>query len=252
MTEYDAYLFDLQGYLLIENALSPDQVGQLNAVLDRRIVDAGVADAPTHRFLDLLTWGQPYLDLIDQPTVLPYLEALMGPKVRLDHLYLDIIRAGLGPIGSRLHGGGASFDPTQYYRFDGDGMHCGLTAVAYNLRDVGRNDGGFGCVPGSHKSNLPFPADHCDMSTQVPSFVSRVTGPAGTAIVFTEALTHGTLPWTGAGERRTIFYKYSPHFVSWSANYPTVTDYPGLTERQEAMLEPPNARYLNRHPDRGI
>jgi hypothetical protein len=73
-----------------------------------------------------------------------------------------------------------------------------------------------------------------------------VTGPAGTAVIFTEALTHGTLPWRGKGERRTLFYKFSPHPISWSARYYNAEQYEGLTERQRAILEAPNARYRNR------
>ena len=45
-------------------------------------------------------------------------------------------------------------------------------------------------------------------------------------------MTHGTLPWRGAGERRTIFYKYSPHASSWAATYYDPDRYPGLTVRQ--------------------
>lgn len=33
----------------------------------------------------------------------------------------------------------------------------------------------------------------------------------GDALIFTEHLTHGTLPWSGEGERRTIFFKYTQH-----------------------------------------
>ena len=33
----------------------------------------------------------------------------------------------------------------------------------------------------------------------------------------TEALTHQTMPWTGAGERRTVFFKYSPKALTWSS-----------------------------------
>ena len=60
--------------------------------------------------------------------------------------------------------------------------------------------------------------------------------------VFTEALTHGTLPWLGT-ERRTLFYKYSPCTLSWARDYYDASRYSGLTERQQAILEAPNARY---------
>ena len=76
--------------------------------------------------------------------------------------------------------------------------------------------------------------------------VTAVPGPAATAVIFTEALTHGALPWLGADERRTVFFKFSPHPVSWAAGYFNETDYPDLTERQREVLEPPNARYGSR------
>jgi hypothetical protein len=62
--------------------------------------------------------------------------------------------------------------------------------------------------------------------------VTPVTGPAGTAIIFTEAISHGTLPWRGAGERRTVFLKYNPYAIAWSVRFYDRDGYPGLTPRQ--------------------
>jgi len=245
MTEQERYLFDLQGFLAVPDALSPAQVEALNAMMDERLEREVPLEANTHRFGRLLEWGGPYLELIDNPRVMPYLEALLGPKLRLDHEYADVIRSGKGPIGTRLHGGAAPFHPTFYYRWENGAMHNGLTVVAYNLRDVDPGDGGFAAVPGSHKSNLPFPDEWKELDAQQP-FVQAVTGKAGTAIFFTEALTHGTLPWKAKHERRTLFYKYSPHALSWAARYYRASDYEGLTDGQRALLEPPNARYPGR------
>ena len=249
MNDEERYLFDLKGYLAVPNALSQEQVGRLNSVLDEHIAAECPADMRTHRFGPLLEWGDDYRDLIDNPSITPYLSELLGDDFRLDHVYLDVIRSGKGPIGTRLHGGAVPFNPTHYFRFEGGQMHNGLSVVAYNLKDVGPMDGGFGCVPGSHKSNYSFPDEWKEMEEPGP-LVERVTGPAGTAIIFTEALTHGTLPWAGADERRTVFFKYSPHPVSWSAEYFDLDDYPGLTDAQRGILEGPNARYRGRN--RGI
>ncbi|MDQ3814421.1 MAG: phytanoyl-CoA dioxygenase family protein [Armatimonadota bacterium] len=242
MNEQEHYLFDLQGFLVVPDALSPEQVSELNAVMDAHIAAETEAGMTTHRFGRLLRWGSSYVDLIDNPRIVPYLEALLGPKFRLDHDYADVIRSGKGPIGTSLHGGASPFDPAQYYHFRDGRMYNGLTVVAYNLKDVHPGDGGFACVPGSHKSNFRFPNEWRDLENLHPC-VRCVTGAAGTAIIFTEALTHGTLPWHGQDERRTIFLKYSPHPLSWSARYYDADDYDGLTERQRAILEPPNARY---------
>ena len=246
MNENEQYLFDLQGYIAVPNALDKEQLADLNALLDKHIEQECASDRPAHRFGGLLEWGKPYRDLIDNPSIVPYLDVILGERFRLDHLYADLIRSGTSPIGATLHGGGAPFDPSQYYHFHGGQMYNGLTVVAYNLADVGPEDGGFGCVPGSHKSNYRFPGEWRDMSENIEPCVRRVTGPAGTAVIFTEAVTHGALPWTGQGERRTVFFKYSPHPISWSARYFDEVDYDDLTERQRAILEAPNARYANR------
>ena len=246
MNENEKYLFDLQGYIAVPDALDSVQLERLNAVLDRHIRQEFTKEEHAHRFGELLSWGKPYRDLIDNPSIVPYLNVILGERFRLDHLYADLIRGGTSPIGATLHGGGAPFDPSQYYHFHEGQMHNGLTVVAYNLADVGPEDGGFGCVPGSHKSNYRFPGEWRDMAENIEPCVRRVTGPAGTAVVFTEALTHGALPWTGQGERRTVFLKYSPHPISWSARYFDETEFEGLTERQRAILEAPNARYGGR------
>ncbi len=246
MNNQERYLFDLQGFLVVPNALSAAEVAQLNATMDDRIAEETEPEMQTHRFGRILKWGTAYRNLIDNPRIVPYLEELLGPKFRLDHDYADVIRTGKGPIGTILHGGGTPFDPVQYYHFRDGRMFNGLTVVAYNLKDVNPGDGGFACVPGSHKSNFAFPREWKNLEHLHPC-VQRVTGPAGTAIIFTEALTHGTLPWHSKDERRTVFFKYSPHPLSYSARYYNADDYEDLTERQRAILEAPNARYATRY-----
>ena len=241
MTDQERYLFDLRGYLVIPNALDPGQLAALNAALDERIEREMAADASTHRFSHLLSWGQPYVDLLDNPRVEPHLTEILGEQFRIDHLYLDVIRSGLSPIGATLHGGGTPFSRVNFYDFRNGRMYSGLFVVAYNLADVGPEEGGFACVPGSHKSNYPLPGEWRDLTDRQP-FVERITGPAGTAVLFTEALTHGPLPWSGRSERRTLFYKYNHHGAAWSAAYPAA-DGLDVTERQRRILQPPDARY---------
>ena len=246
MNEQERFLFDLQGFLVVPNALSADELARLNAAMDEQVEQEADRNKHTYRFGRLLSRGSTYHFLIDNPRITPYLEELLGTGFRLDHEYADVIRTGKGPIGTTLHGGATPFDPSQYFHYHDGRMYNGLTVVAYNLKDVNPGDGGFACVPGSHKSNYPFPSEWSELDEPHPC-VQRVTGPAGTAIIFTEALTHGTLPWHGKDERRTVFLKYSPHPLSWSARYYNADDFEGLSDRQRAILEPPNARYATRY-----
>ena len=249
MTDQERYLFDLQGFLEIPEALSTEQLTELNRILDEKCDQEMPPDAASCRFMgDLIEWGPVYRDLIDNPRIVPYLEAILDTRFRLDHDYADIIRGDKGPIGSTLHGGATPYDHTFSYNCHNGRIMCGLTVVAYNLKDVHPGDGGFGCVPGSHKSNYAFPDEWRNLETVHP-FMRSVTGPAGTAVIFTEALTHGTLPWHG-DERRTVFYKYSPNSISWYSHYYDADRYDGLSDHQREILEPPNARYSGREEPR--
>ncbi len=241
------YLFDLQGWITVPDALDPALVAALNAEFDRRIAAAVPPDANAWRFGDILDWGPDWLGLIDNEAVIDVLEGILGAGFRLDHDYADVIRRGKGPIGTVLHGGATPFDPGQSYQVRDGQIRSGLVVVAYNLRDVNPGDGGFAGVAGSHKANFALPEAWHELDVDPPRpFVTPVTGPAGTAVIFTEALSHGTLPWRGAGERRTAFFKYNPHPIAWSGRFYDRERYPGLTERQRAILEPPNARYGGR------
>jgi ectoine hydroxylase-related dioxygenase (phytanoyl-CoA dioxygenase family) len=245
MTHDEKYFFDLYGYLVVPNALSLEQVAELNAILDTQLAQHPEPNSHTFRFGKLLSWGAPYRRLIANPRITDYLDTLLGNPYRLDHDYLDVIRAGLGPIGATLHGGGATDDRTAWYRYHDGRQRNGLFVVAYNLKDVHDGNGGFGCIPASHKANLALPPGWENLEKPVPA-VRAVTGPAGSAILFTEALTHGTLPWRGSDERRTIFMKYSPHPLAWAVPRYDHTQHDDLTEEERRLLEGPNARYRNR------
>lgn len=246
MTDTEKYLFDLQGYLAVSDALTREQVDALNQIIDDKLATNPEPDKNAYRFGNTLSWGAPVRDLIANPRILPHLHAMVGHQPRLDHEYADIIRHGLGPIGARLHGGGTPLDPSQSYRVMNGKMVNGLVVVVYALKDVNPGDGGFACVPGSHKANFPLPDGWADMSTHLAPGVTPVPCRAGSAILFTEALTHGTLPWAGADERRSLFLKYCPHFMAWAATRYDAAQYPDLNHDARRMLESPNARYKGR------
>ena len=241
MNDHEKYLFDLRGYIVVKNALTAGQVEDLSARLeahrkakgrlgsDRTIfgADAGPAwSAPS-----LLEWGGTYIDLIDLPTIAPYLETLLGTGYRLDHDYINVINAE-HPSQLYLHGGGQGaggprdvVGPTDggqcFYRYNNGQFFNGLLTVAFELNDVTASSGGFACVAGSHKVNFALPPEWRISKKQadIPPCVHRVTAQAGDAIIFTEACAHGTVPWEGGDERRTVFYKYCPHAVAWGPCY---------------------------------
>ena len=75
--------------------------------------------------------------------------------------------------------------------------------------------------------------------------VLELNGKAGDVVIFTEALTYGTLPWTAAHERRALLYKFSPGCLSYGAG-PHEVVYPDyvadMTDEERAVMKAPHAR----------
>ena len=89
--ELQQYLFDLQGYLVIENVLTPTEVVTLNQLIDQqhlptpdkqiRFGHAGGGAPAGPGFLD---WGQPFCNLLDHMEIMPMLRLRLGDCFRLD------------------------------------------------------------------------------------------------------------------------------------------------------------------------
>jgi hypothetical protein len=192
-----------------------------------------------------LAWeGNDFRKLLHHPRMMSYLKEIVGNKFRLDHAYGILMRKG--NAGGTLHGGGTPYDPAQYYVFRNGKMYNGLTVVSWALTDALPGQGGFCCIPGSHKSNFPCPS-HLRPVVNNPKCMVGVHQKAGDVVIFTEALTHGTLPWNAAHPRRSILFKYSPGHSSWGRERSSDSLREKMTsEDQRLMLEPPYVH--NRKP----
>ena len=234
MTPEEKFIIDLEGYAVFKNVLSADEVAELNAA-----IDAGGYEG---RRCSL--WGEPFKKLIDHPNILPHLLELIGPYVRLDHDYPIFMDKGdrKGGLHGGENGGGAEGkEGDHWYKYRDGIMRNGLCVISYQLADVHEGDGGFACIPGSHKSNFTgnIPADVRNYERQ-PHYVVQPAAQADDAIFFTEALIHGTIPWSAAHQRRALLYKYSPGHSAWNSDYPRAEDYGDTSEQQRRMLLPPS------------
>jgi len=237
VNEKERYLLDLQGYLVVENVLNKEQLEALNRALDEKV--------QTEQSLqDFFFWDEPtFRDLITDPVIKPYLSDIIGQHYRLDHEYGIYHKKGAPPL--HLHGGGTPYDPGQYYHVRNEKMYCGLTVISYALTDIGQDDGGFCCITGSHKSNFSCPQDFKNFSDDAP--IVHIPQKAGDVLIFTEALTHGTFPWQGNHERRSLLYKYSPAAISWGTYDRTPELLDRLTPEQRHVLAMPANEWVRSH-----
>jgi len=173
LTEEQRYLFDTFGYLVLPGVLTPVQVDELRSTLKQ----------PTEQFEPVeqsrgpLHWAKVWRDLLDLPGLSPVLEELIGnhglrarfearaeenpavtvlPTFRLDHVNIHT-HVKRGFKGGVLHGGGRGTGGSQFFQYHDGRFYNGLVSVSFELHDTHANGGGFACIPGTHKSNLPLP-----------------------------------------------------------------------------------------------
>jgi hypothetical protein len=237
MTEEELFAFDLEGYLIVRQVLLPEEVAALRGIALQRCPD--IDTAAYRRAFGASAWGGPYRALIDHPRIVPYLLDVLGPKFRLDHDYCVVMRRG--GRDQDLHGGATDERPDHWYAYRDGVIRCGLTVVSFALSDVRPGDGGFCCIPGSHKSNFvgSLPRD-VGTYRRIPHYVVQPALAPGDAIIFTESLIHGTLPWTAAHDRVAVLYKYSPGHSAWMGAYYDPDRYADLTAQQRRILAPPS------------
>jgi hypothetical protein len=258
MNDDEKFLFDLEGYLILRNVLTADEVARCNAAIDHhreRFFETDRAlegesevlgGAAKQKWMEgMLAWDRPWCEpfraLMVHSRLKPYLAEVLGGAYRLDHGPL-LIAMNKGEGGHLLHGGGVErqdFSQTYLYQFGK--IYCGLTVVEFILADEGPGDGGLALVPCGHKTNFPMPQS-LSFYEQYQEYVKEVHLKAGDVVIFTEALTHGTLVWQGDHQRRALIYKYSPRFQYVAEGYHQAA-YPDfikdMTEEQRAMMPPP-------------
>lgn len=244
VSDEEKFIFDLEGYLVIKNVLSKEEVAELNAIADQKM--AKKADAEGYRNVGKPSaWGLAFQKLMDHPRILPYLLAFLGPKVRIDHDYCIFMQKGASR--GRLHGGDNGQEGDHWYKYRDGVIRTGLTVVTFFTSPAHAGDGGFCCIPGTHKTNFlnSIPQDVRSFERR-PHYVVQPEVEAGDALMFTEALVHGTMPWTADHERRAFLYKYSPGHSAWSGNYYNPSDYSNPTEQQLRLMAAPS---IGKRPD---
>jgi hypothetical protein len=235
LSDEQRYMFDLRGYLVLRDVLGAEPLASLNKLIDSQELPSPGDDFSGQIFSGFLAWGQPFLELLDHSAVYPLLRELLG-RPRLDRYYG--IRMRSGTSGLPLHGGAMeTSDKSEFYWFRNGQMVNGVVTVSWALTSMLEGEGGFVCMPGSHKSNYLLP-DGYDYRSEG---VIQVPMAAGDVLVFNGAIVHGTHPWNAAHERRSLLFKYAPGHLAWSRVYlnwsSELAD--SLSAHQRALLEPP-------------
>ncbi|MEE2657653.1 MAG: phytanoyl-CoA dioxygenase family protein [Candidatus Latescibacterota bacterium] len=227
MNEAETYEFDLNGFIVYRDMIAPDDLRDMNEIMDAHQHEGQRAH---HGFMD---FDPIFLELMAHPRTLNIIRTIIGNWLRLDHAYAIELTKDT-EVKENLHGGLRADQGEHQYQWAYGKMWNGLIVVMYALEDVNPGDGGFICVPGSHKANTDYKPSVCSHLVVNPNL------KAGDMLIFTEALVHGTRKWESDKRRRSLLYKYSPGYSTWAnPNDPKKYEAMATTQLQRDLLRPP-------------
>jgi hypothetical protein len=237
-SDMEQYLFDLNGYIIIRNALSAGELAACNATLDevQDFVGRGwhghvhLRNDPDRQeglvLQQMYEAGPVWEKMIDHPNWFGKAVHFIGtddPENFDGHhgpAFIDECFASIRGPGQalRLHSGGHVGTIRTQYRHHAGRFHCGQVNVLVALNDIGPGDGATMVIPGSHKSNIRHPQTvEVDKRNEQAS-VDGIEGAvevhlkAGDALMFVDAIMHGAARRVNPGQRRMTVYRYGP---SW-------------------------------------
>jgi ectoine hydroxylase-related dioxygenase (phytanoyl-CoA dioxygenase family) len=206
LTAEQRLFFEANGYLVLPEALSAEELGVLQEAADRSedewsadLSRPGWRRESIRQIPNIIEYDDSLLNLLEHPVVFPAVRELLGADIAL--LFSDYY---ISPPRTESHiswhedaGLMGVFHPlsTMYVK------------AFFLLSDVGPEGGATALIPGSHKFfdsvDLPEPED----PSQMPGHV-RMAYPAGTVWLFHTRCFHAALPNNSDITRKVLIYTY--------------------------------------------
>lgn len=216
----ERFFFDNNGYLVLEEFLDADHVKALIGALERviprrrRLQEQGVPHTgmtqikgeKSTRIFYILDEDPLFLEMLDWPAIWPYVTGLLNARPH-HHASDALIEYTSDLMGQ---GGGWHIDGhDEGYRNLGPNIPFLQLKIGYYLSDMTQPGQGNLCiVPGSHKAAYE-PAQEDLKRAEKSVGIEEICAPAGSAILFHNALWHSGGPFNRAdGLRCMLYYAY--------------------------------------------
>ncbi|MBA2481706.1 MAG: phytanoyl-CoA dioxygenase family protein [Planctomycetes bacterium] len=230
---------DVNGYVVIPNTLTSDEVGELmEGIHDLKRELQAAAPGASIRSAKLL--GNSPLHV----TVSPPIEAIPAVAAYCAHPRLVAMAEELIGGEARICETAAIVnrrdpdtyrDPPTYGFHTGvdipfgshikDGLyHCCFVKTLTNLTDLGPDDGGTVVIAGSHKMDVPLD-QLIAAAKEDPRLIHHFVAPAGSTLLLSETLIHGTGQIRSERERTILICGYNARlmprwdFSPWSQDF---------------------------------
>ena len=228
MIEQQKNDFDSNGFIVLEDFLTADELDRLLAAVDEvgaQIRQAkGIGPDEPFAIRNALAHHDAFLDLIDHPRMLPLVVDAIGWNIQIRTTHLDYRPPYPGDLPAGALGSGAGADHEAGYRnvvwhpdlasdylFEAPSLDGRLpfmeVKVFYVLSDLtASNSGNLWFVPGSHRRT---PQELRDMNNEVdPAEAVEVRLPPGAAVLWRTATWHCVGPNLSDKTRKIMHIGY--------------------------------------------
>ena len=214
------YEFDLNGYFVIKNLISQSKIKRINKKLEE-LENKSPKELPHNVFFgkkknknesyisNILEINKDFEDLATNPLILKLINRVTLGMYRLNHAVA--MTKFKKNTYTYLHMGNLPMHPKVFYMAKNKKIFSNVTKVVYPICNNNKLDGGFAAIPGSHKSNFKRPYDNNPKNNL--KILKHVEAKPGDAILFTEALAHGSLKNKTNKIRRILSYCYSVGYM---------------------------------------
>ncbi len=207
LIEEERLKFERDGFFVVEDALPPEMVEELNALVDRVydhcVAEEGLASGTRMNLLDFVGKDKRFLELIDWPRTFPKVWDILGWNIQLYHSHLIVTPPQSEPAKKRL--GWHQDSGRLNIELESEPKPRVSLKVGFFLTDTTEPDrGNFSVVPGSHlQSKLESPEG------SDPEGAMSVLVSPGTAVFFDRRLWHAAGHNHSTITRKVLFYGYS-------------------------------------------
>ncbi len=220
MTDAQRIFFEANGYLVIPNALGPEDLAQIrraaNAAEETWRADPsrpGGRGANLQQVQAPIEYDDRLFDLLEHPVTFPIVREILGSDVSMvDNDYF------ISPAHSKGH--------AEWHHDVGmPGVYHPRSTIMvklfFLLDDVAENGGCTLFLPGSHRFPMDFPLPRVEFPTDLPCHV-KMAFPAGTAYLFNGRCYHAATPNDSDRARRVLIYNYGHHWMKiWPGYEPS-------------------------------
>ncbi|MFD1675917.1 phytanoyl-CoA dioxygenase family protein [Alicyclobacillus fodiniaquatilis] len=212
LTELDRFIFESWGYFIIPDVLNQDEI--------RSVLEASQRLHSGHKGVFQQVGNgferEPSIErLLDHPAVLPKVRGLYQSDNVIVQAAWCTLQPAHGKTGGWHQDGSSAFD----FRQLGYPIPLLQLRVSYLLTDQTRPGmGNLELIPGSHRSRVPLP-EHVRTEHAETPISHIVCAPAGSALVFHNAVWHRAYEHNEDYDRYTMHFVYSPPWMRYADRF---------------------------------